>query len=113
MWDLVRSDAMALVALTGDSYCNSARYCEYLCSKTPLTEYSQSVNRIYSLSAHFCIVGLTTIFARYFTENSSIFALVLIMIGALTVSTFFISLHADAAEALQIVYLMDQEFNSR
>lgn len=35
------------------------------------------------------------------------------MIGALVISTFFISMHADAAEAIQIIYLLDQEFLHR
>jgi len=33
--------------------------------------------------------------------------------GALTFSTFFVSLHADIAEAIQIVYLLDHEFRDR
>jgi hypothetical protein len=104
---------MAMVAISGNQFCNSARYCEYLCNKTPLTEYSQSCNRIYSLSAHFLITGLTIIFSCYFTNNTSIYALLLIFAGSLAISTFFISLHADIAEAIQIVYLLDQEFLSR
>ena len=113
LWDLVRSDAMTMVALTGSPFCNSARYCEYLCNKTPITEYSQSVSRIYSLGAHFFITALSIIFSVFFTNNKSIFALLLIIVGSLTISTFFISLHADTAEAIQIVYLMDQEFRKR
>jgi hypothetical protein len=30
------------------------------------------------------------------------------MVGALVISTFFISMHADAAESIQIIYLLDQ-----
>ena len=33
-FDLVRSDAMAYINLSGNPYCNSARYCEYLCDKS-------------------------------------------------------------------------------
>lgn len=29
--DLVRSDSMGYVAFTGNPFCNSAKYCEYLC----------------------------------------------------------------------------------
>lgn len=102
-----------MVALAGNAFCNSARYCEYLCNKTPLTEYSQSVNRIYSLGSHFFIAALAVIFSVIFTSNSSIFALIIIIGGALTISTFFISLHADIAESIQVIYLMDQEFTDR
>jgi len=30
-FDLVRSDAMPYIAITGNTYCNAARYCQYLC----------------------------------------------------------------------------------
>ena len=99
-----------MVAIAGNPFCNSARYCEYLCNKTPLTAYSQSCNRIYSLSAHFLITGTAVIFSKYFTSNTSIYALLIIIAGSLTFSTFFISFHADLAEAIEIVYLLDQEF---
>ena len=95
--DLVRSDAMTMVVLTGNPYCNSARYCEYLCNKTPLTEYSQSSNRIFSLCAHCFIMCISIIFSLLFTTNTSIFALLIIVVGSLTIATFFVSLHADIA----------------
>jgi hypothetical protein len=47
------------------------------------------------------------------TQNKSIFAFIIILVGSLIVSTFFISIHADAAEAIQIVYLLDQEYIHR
>jgi hypothetical protein len=47
------------------------------------------------------------------TQNTSLYALLIILIGALVISTFFISMHADAAEAIQIIYLLDQEFLHR
>jgi NADH:ubiquinone oxidoreductase subunit 6 (subunit J) len=47
------------------------------------------------------------------TKNDSIYAYIVILIGALVISTFFISMHADAAEAIQIIYLLDQEFLHR
>jgi hypothetical protein len=37
----------------------------------------------------------------------------MIIAGALTISTFFVSLHADIAEAIQIVYLLDIELRNR
>ncbi len=104
---------MTMVALVGNPFCNSARYCEYLCDKSPITAYSQSCNRVYSLSSHFMITSLTIIFSVYFTKNTSIFSLMMIIAGALTISTFFVSLHADIAEAIQIVYLLDIELRNR
>ena len=95
--DLVRSDTMSFVILSGNPFCNSARYCEYLCNKAILTEYSQSCSRIYRISAHFFIASVTLLYSLFFTQNTSIFAYLIILLGALTVSTFFISIHADAA----------------
>ena len=113
IWDLVRSDAMSYVILSGNPLCNSARYCEYLCDKSLLTEYSQSCSRIYRISAHFFIASLTLLYFLFMTQNTSIYAYIVILIGALVISTFFISMHADAAEAIQIIYLLDQEFLHR
>ncbi len=45
-FSLVRTDAMAYINLTGLSYCNSARYCDFLCSSSPLFEGSQSASRV-------------------------------------------------------------------
>jgi hypothetical protein len=36
-FDLVRSDALAFVYLTGQAYCNSARYCDYIVHKSKIT----------------------------------------------------------------------------
>lgn len=104
---------MAYINLTGNAYCNSARYCEYLCDKSVLTNYSQSSSRIYRLCAHFLIVGVVTIIALYSKGTISIYAIALIIIETLCVSTFFISYHPDAAEAVEIIYLLEQEFIAR
>lgn len=33
-FDLVRSEAMPYIAITGNTYCNAARYCQYLCEQS-------------------------------------------------------------------------------
>jgi len=91
---------MAYISLTDNPFCNSARYCEYLCDKTIITRNTQTSSRIYRVCAHFFIVGLTVIYTMLATDNKSIYALGLIIFGSLTISTFFISLHADGAEAI-------------
>ena len=48
------------------------------------------------------------IFALYVKGSISIFALLVIMIQTLFISTLFISIHADAAEAIQIIFLADE-----
>jgi hypothetical protein len=56
---------MGFIALTGNPFCNSARYCEYLCDKSVITSYSQSTSRVYRLCAHFFIAGLVVIICLY------------------------------------------------
>lgn len=43
----------------------------------------------------------------------SIYALILIIVNTIFVSTFFISIHADATEAIQIIFLADEELTRR
>lgn len=95
--DLVRTDAMAYIALTGNPFCNSARYCEYLCEKSVITDYSESVGRVYRLCAHLLLVGILIVFAMYIKGMISIYALIIIIVNTIFISTLFISLHADAA----------------
>ena len=108
IFDLVRSDAMAFMSLTGNPFCNSSRYCEYLCDRSIIMDYSQSTSRAYRICAHFLILGIMAIFALYVKGSISIFALLVIMIQTLFISTLFISIHADAAEAIQIIFLADE-----
>ena len=97
VFDMVRSDAMAYVYLTGNPYCNSARYCEYLCDNSMVMEYSQSTSRAYRVCAHFAIAGLVAIVGMYIKGSISLIVLLVIVGLALFISTFFISIHADAA----------------
>ena len=113
IFDFVRSDTLAYIFLSGNAFCNSARYCEYLCEELVVTSYSQSCSRIYRLCSHFLLVGILTIISLYSKGNISIYAILLIILESLIISTLFISYHADAAEALQIIYLQDQEFINR
>lgn len=110
VFDLVRSDAMAFINLTGNPFCNSSRYCEYLCDRSIIMDYSQSTSRAYRICAHFLIVGVMAILALYIKGNISIYALLVIMVQTLFIATLFISIHADATEAIQIIFLTDEEF---
>ena len=70
-------------------------------------DYSQSTSRAYRLCAHFLIVGIMAIIALYIKGVISLYALLVIMIQTIFIATLFISIHADAAEAIQIVFLAD------
>ena len=98
LFELVRSDAMAYVNLTGNPYCNSARYCEYLCDKSLLMDNSQSTSRAYRICAHLLIASIVAIVGM-FVKGTGISILVIgfLIVMTIFVSTYFISLHADAA----------------
>jgi hypothetical protein len=113
-FDLVRSDAMAYVYLTGNPYCNSSRYCEYLCQHSSITSGSQSISRSYRICAHFLLAGLISILNISLQgTQTSIFIVLVVFILGLFIATFFISLHADATEAIQIIFLMDEYFATK
>ena len=105
LFDLVRSDAMAFINMTGNPFMNSARYCEFLCDRSIIMDYSQSTSRAYRICAHFLITSIISIYALYSNENISIYALIVVMVQTIFLSTLFISVHADATEAIQIIFL--------
>lgn len=112
--ELVRSDSMAFVNLTGNPYCNSARYCAYLCQRSILMKESQSCSRTYRICSHFLIVSITGIYAfQSPPEEISPYVLFFILIIALFICTFFVSLHADSAEAICILFLLNEEISKR
>jgi hypothetical protein len=57
---------------------------------------SQSTSRVYRLCAHFLLGGIMIIFAMYVKGVISSYALIIIVINTIFISTLFISLHADA-----------------
>jgi hypothetical protein len=112
-FDLARSDALTIVYVSGNAFCNSARYCEYLTHKISDTAYSQSASRIYRLCAHFALAGVISLVAFWgfgLKAEVSIPAMIVLLFISMGVATFFISLHADAGEAILILYLMEFEF---
>lgn len=46
-FDLVRSDSMAFIHLTGLPYCNASRYCEFLSTNSPVFGGHQSISRVH------------------------------------------------------------------
>ena len=113
VFDLIRSDAMAYINLTGNPFCNASRYCEYLCDRSVIMDYSQSTSRAYRICAHFLLAGIMAILALYMKGDISIYALLIVMVQTLFIGTLLISAHADAAEAIQIVFLFDEEYARR
>lgn len=50
LFTLVRSDAMAYINISGLPFCNSARYCEFLCNNSKLFSGSESPLRVTHIS---------------------------------------------------------------
>jgi hypothetical protein len=110
---LAREDAIVYINLAANPYCNASRYCEYLCGSSYITEYTQSISRIYRISAHFLLIGIMIIFSLYVKGTISINALFIIVLITMFISTLFISFHADIAESIQIIFLADEELVKR
>lgn len=104
---------MAYINLTGNSYCNSARYCEYLCDQSRILEFSQSCSRTYRFGAHLLIAGLVGIIALYVKGSIAPFAVLIIVVMVIFICTFFVSIHADASEAILILFLAEEELGKR
>jgi hypothetical protein len=63
------------------------------------------------MCAHFLLAGLVaTVSILLQGKNTSVYIVVVVFLLSLFLTTFFISLHADSAESIQIVFLMDQYF---
>lgn len=83
-----------------------------------LNGQSQSASRIYRYTAHFalaCIITLVAfwVFGFSLKQEVAIPAMLVLLLISMGVATFFISLHADAGEAILLLYLMEEEFSVR
>jgi hypothetical protein len=88
---------MGYTYITGNPYCNSARYCEYLSDNSAVFEDNQSTSRMYRIAAHLLIAGLVGIICLYAKGKIVPTVILVILFSSLFISTFFISIHADAA----------------
>jgi uncharacterized membrane protein YwzB len=110
LFDLVRTDVYSYINLTGIDYCNSARLCEHLIETSRLFVGSQSILYFYRISAYTFTIGVTLIIA-YFIEKSKLgsidlLSLLITALFAYCVLSFFVDLHGDLAEGIQISYLI-------
>jgi hypothetical protein len=104
---------MGYVGLSGNSYCNSAKYCEYFTHMSMLHDGDQSALRLYRISAHIFIAGLVSILGLYIKGNIEPYTVGATLIIGMFVSTYIISYQADPADALLLMYSMDEEFHRR
>lgn len=110
LFDLVRTDVYSYTNLTGVDYCNSARYCEHLIETSRLFVGSQSLLYFYRISAYSFTIGFTII-VTYFIEKShlgyiDLLSLFVVALFSYCVLSYFVDLHPDFAEGIQISYLI-------
>ena len=110
----MRTDTYAYINLTGIPYCNAARNCEVLCNSSRLFIGCQSVLFFYRLCAHVFCIGATVLIAYIFMRSNTISPIVLMIVMLISYCfvTYFIDIHADGAEGLQVSYLLDKELSS-
>lgn len=94
-FDLVRNDAMGYIALTGTSYCQAAKYCEYFTHESLLCEGSQSVLRLYRICAHILIAGCVSIAGLYIKGAIEPYTIGLTIIIGIFSCTYIVSFQAD------------------
>lgn len=111
--DLVRSEALAYVSLMGTPYCNSAMYCDYLSESTLISDYTQTIMRTFRIAAHVTIAGIVSIIGLYINGSVEPYVVAATFILGVFVSTFFISYNTDSAEALMMMFELEEEFKKR
>lgn len=112
-FDLVRSEAMPYIAITGNTYCNAARYCQYLCEQSTVLEHSQSAGRAYRFAAYSTLAGFVTLLSLYIMGRISMFGAGIIMILSYFLINFFVQMHADTADGILIAFLQHEEMACR
>jgi uncharacterized protein YacL len=111
--DLVRSEALAYVSLMSTPYCNSAMYCVYLSENTLISDYTQTIMRTFRIAAHVTIAGIVSIVGLYINGSVEPYTVAATFILGVFVSTFFISYNTDSAEALMMMFELEEEFKKR
>lgn len=117
LFDLVRTDVYSYTNLTGVAYCNSARFCQHLIENSRLFIGSQSLLYFYRISAYSFTIGVAVI-ATYFIEKAKLgsidyLSLLISALFAYCVLNYFVDLHADLAEGIQIGYLIEDSLSTK
>lgn len=105
--DLVRPDGIAYLILTGNSYCNSAKYCEYLWFESMTTENIKSSMRMYKMSAQMLVTSSAAIISLFVLGVIEAPFLYLALVMGIVVAAFFIGLNTDVCEAIRLIYLIE------
>lgn len=78
---------------------------------------SQTTNRLFRISAHAILVGLSTglafLFSKQHDGNNTIVGIVFCFMVSLFTVTYFISLHSDISEGLLVSVFVEEKVNRR
>ncbi len=96
---------MPYIAITGNSYCNAARYCQYLCELSNVLENSQSASRAYRIAIYGTLSGIVSILGLYINGHISIYGIAAVFAISYFIVNFFVQAHADAGDGILIAYL--------
>jgi hypothetical protein len=108
-FELVRTDAYSYINLTGIPFCDAARQCGKLCDRSNQFVGYQSALKHYRLAAHIACVSFIFFWGfwilNYRTLNYDLWNVAILVMAIVGTVTWFIGIHADAAEGLQTSYL--------
>ncbi len=110
-FDLVRTDSYSYINISGIPFCNASRECRKICENSKNFIGVHSPIKHYRFVSHVLLVALALISGWFILRTRlwvySFWNIVLIIVVAYITVTWFIDLHADAAEGLQTSYLSE------
>jgi hypothetical protein len=115
-FDLIRTDAYSYMNLSGIPFCDSARQSKKICDRSHHFVGTHSALKHYRFVATVACVTLAMI-ASYFVLRFRVFNYGLWHFGFLVfwvyaIITWFVQIHADAAEGLQTSFLAEHELEN-
>jgi hypothetical protein len=115
--ELIRTDVYAYINLTGIAYCVAGRDCEKTCKKNTLYIGNKSILYFYRICCYIFTVGLTALFCFWIMKSKNndlnLVSLIVIIILSYCILTYFVDVHADAAEGLELCYNIELKFNNK
>ena len=106
---MVRTDAYSYINMSGIPFCNSARQCKKICDHSDHFIGGYSPMKHYRFAAHIlcvaAVVLMTWFILRARVGHPNFWHWVLLVVVIYTIVTWFVDIHADAAEGIQTSYL--------
>lgn len=111
LFDMIRTDTYSYINMLGYPFCNSAKTCKQLCKGSQYFIGHHSPMKHYRFLAHLFTVTAVLLMSWFIMRarliNYGFWNFFLIILVIESVLSWFINIHADAAEALQTSYLTE------